>query len=94
MIKFEDLTFGPCFNPRLTGEQAIFYFDNNRGVSVVRSDFSYGGDQGMYEAVEIRWCGPFQFELMSDVTGYLTPEQVTDYMKELQEKPPREHKIH
>ena len=47
MITFKDLDFHPMQTE--LGIQARTYFSNGYGVSVIRSPFSYGGNQELYE---------------------------------------------
>ena len=61
-------------------------FDNGYEVSVVKSQYSYGGDKGLYELAvfkdgEITYATP----ITDDVIGYLRPEDVTDVMTKIQQ---------
>ena len=78
MKTFKDLEFKP--KQSLTGgKQAIMEFDNGHKISVV------GGGVGLYGD------GINTFEIWrscdSDVKGYLTPEEITEEMLELQNLP-------
>jgi hypothetical protein len=94
-MKFEDLTFE--HNKYMNGEQAVHMFDNYYGVSVVRGQYTYGGKKGLYELAVIH-MGPedkestimYDTPITDDVIGYLTPEGVTDIMKQVKELPTRE----
>lgn len=60
-------------------------FDNGYEVSVVRSEYSYGGNKGLYELAifkdgEICYDTP----ITDDVIGYLRPEDVTDVMERVE----------
>ena len=84
MKTFKDLNFQP--HPGGGGEMAREHFDNGYGVSVVRSQFSYGGKQGLYELAvlkddEIHYENPIA---NGDVVGYLRPEDVSDAMLVIQ----------
>jgi hypothetical protein len=72
---FKDLKFYP-HKSGLGGQQAIMKFDNGHRISVV------GGGIGLYGD------GINTFEIWrscdGDVKGYLTPEEVTEEMVELQ----------
>ena len=61
-------------------------FENGYGVSVIRHDNSYGGEQGLYELAIIK-DGDIVYDtpITDDVIGYLTPEEVTRYMVKIQE---------
>lgn len=71
---FKDLEFKPHRNG--LGKQAIMGFDNGHRISVV------GGGIGLYGD------GVNTFEIWrscdGDVKGYLTPEEITEEMLELQ----------
>ena len=61
-------------------------FDNGYEVSVVKSQYTYGGDKGLYELAvfkdgEITYATP----ITDDVIGYLRPEDVTDVMAKIQQ---------
>lgn len=88
MNTFADLQFKQKDEPGL-GVQAREDYQNGYGVSVVRGRYTYGGDQGLYELAvmhfgELCYLSP----VTSDVIGYLTPEQVTLRMAEVQALPP------
>jgi len=60
-------------------------FDNGYEVSVVKSEYTYGGKDGLYELAifkdgEICYDTP----ITNDVIGYLTTEEVTDLMEQIQ----------
>ena len=61
-------------------------FDNGYEASVVKSDYTYGGKNGLYELAvfkdgEICYDTP----ITDDVIGYLRPEDVTDVMTKIQQ---------
>ena len=61
-------------------------FDNGYEVSVVKSPYTYGGDNGLYELAvfkdgEITYATP----ITDDVIGYLRPEDVTEVMAKIQQ---------
>jgi hypothetical protein len=61
-------------------------FDNGYEVSVVKSEYTYGGSNGLYELAvfkdgEICYDTP----ITDDVIGYLRPEDVTDVMAKIQQ---------
>jgi hypothetical protein len=93
-MKFEDLTFEN--NKYMMGEHAFHMFPNYYGVSVIRGQYTYGGKKGRYEIAVIH-MGPNDTEstimydtpITNDVIGYLTPEDVTDIMKQVSELPIR-----
>lgn len=83
-MKFSDLQFyaqtkGPY------GYQALAFFPNGYGVSVVRSPMSYGGPEGLYELAVLKgdkdaWILTYETEVTDDVLGYLTESDVEMYM--------------
>ena len=68
------------------GAQIIFKFDNGLGASVVRHDFSYGSDRGLFEVGAIEFDGDDNWDLTyetpggGDVVGNLTPAEVQDLL--------------
>jgi hypothetical protein len=60
-------------------------FDNGYEVSVVKSQYSYGGEKGLYELAIFKdgeIC--YDTDITGDVIGYLRPEDVTDVMEKIQ----------
>lgn len=60
-------------------------FDNGYEVSVVKSEYTYGGKDGLYELAvfkngEICYDTP----ITDDVIGYLRPEDVTKVIQKIQ----------
>ena len=93
-MKFEDLTFT---NDGYNEIYAHHIFDNHYGVSIIKTPYSYGGKEGLYElAILVMKPGDKYSELCydtpitNDVMGYLTPEDITDIMKQVSELPTRE----
>jgi hypothetical protein len=84
MKTFSDLQFGP--HPAGNGVQAIIQFTNGFGASVVKTPYSYGGSQGKYELAvtdsDGRLC--YSTEVTNDVVGYLSPDEVTEYLRQIQ----------
>lgn len=84
MKSFKDLNFEP--HPGGDGVMVWEHFENGYGVSVVRTEFTYGGKQGLYELAvlkdgEIHYDNPVA---KGDVVGYLRPEDVSDAMLVIQ----------
>ena len=84
MKTFKDLNFES--HPASNGIMAREHFDNGYGVSVVRTEFSYGGKTGLYELAvlkdgEIHYDNPIA---NGDVVGYLREEDVSDAMLVIQ----------
>jgi hypothetical protein len=62
-------------------------FENGYGVSVVSHTYSYGGKDGLFEIAVLDKDGDLTYDtpVTNDVIGYLTEEDVTDVMKQVQE---------
>ena len=61
-------------------------FDNGWSVSVVKGQYTYGGDKGLYELAVFK-DGEIHYDndvANGDVVGYLRPEDVTDVMIKIQ----------
>jgi hypothetical protein len=85
MKTFKDLEFKPpSFN---NGVVSRTFFDNGYGVSVVKHDYSYGGDKGLYELAVLNENGDLTYDtpITEDVIGWLRPEDVTDVMIKVQQ---------
>ena len=61
-------------------------FDNGYEVSVVKSEYTYGGSTGLYELAVFK-DGDICYDtpITDDVIGYLRPEDVTDVMAKVQQ---------
>ena len=87
MKTFNDLVFQPHPNfGHAGGVQARLDFDNGFGVSVVKSQYTYGGDKGLYELAVFK-DGNITYDtpITNDVIGYLRPMDVTDVMEKIQQ---------
>lgn len=85
MKTFNDITFKahPFYQDGLVSRT---YFDNGYGVSVVKHDKSYGGNEGLYELAvllgeELHYDNSVA---NGDVVGWLKPDEVTDLMMTIQ----------
>lgn len=88
MKTFKDLVFNEHPNlGHIGGVQARIEFDNGYGASVVRSQYTYGGDRGLYELAVFGKDGHITYDtpITNDVIGYLRPEDVTDVMEKIQQ---------
>ena len=88
MKTFEDLEFEQLNDaPYMVGKKSRMHFDNGFGVSVVSHNHSYGVCDGLYEVAVLDKDGVLTYEtpVTSDVIGYLSEEDVTDVMKQVQE---------
>ena len=86
MKTFKDIEFKPNPMGEDFGIVSRTQFDNGYEASVVKSDYTYGGKNGLYELAvfkdgEICYDTP----ITDDVIGYLRPEDVTDVMAKIQE---------
>ena len=83
-MKFEDLEFKPMLNH----DNGIFVrveFPNGYGASIIKSPYSYGGSQDLYElAVLYDNMINYDTEITNDVLGYLTPEDVTKLLERIE----------
>ena len=85
MITFDDLDFKDMENTYYGGVQARIQFPNGYGASVVRHQFSYGGPDGLYELAVTKdnnLC--YDTPITNDVEGYLTPNDVTELLEQIQ----------
>lgn len=88
MKTFEDLKFEQLNDaPYMVGKKSRMQFDNGFGVSVVSHTYSYGGRDGLYEVAVLDSNNQLTYDtsVTNDVLGYLTEEDVTDVMKQVQE---------
>lgn len=87
MKTFNDLKFKP--HPHVGGVISRIVFDNGFGASVVKTDFSYGGKDGLYELAVIDKGGEVTYStpVSSDVVGYLSEDEVTGLLEQIQQLP-------
>lgn len=83
MKTFNDLDFNQ--HPIGNGVQAKMTFKNNRGVSVVKFNGSYGYPN-LWELAVLSEDGELDYTtpVTDDVLGYLTEDDVTQAMKEVE----------
>jgi len=74
------------------GTQVVHRFENNFGASVIQHDFSYGGDEGLYELAVVSFADKtndydlnYSTEVADDVLGYLSEEDVKDYLNKIEQ---------
>jgi hypothetical protein len=85
MKTFNDLEFTQL-DPFMNGVQSRVLFENGYGASVVKHEYSYGGRDGLYELAVIKddnLC--YDTPVTSDVEGYLSEDDVTELLKQIQE---------
>jgi hypothetical protein len=81
-LKFTDRPSHPM------GEQATAFFPNGYGASVIRGPASYGGDEGLYELAVLKGSAEdfnldYTTPLTDDVLGHLSPEDVTEALRQI-----------
>jgi hypothetical protein len=86
MKTFNDLEFVP-HAAGMGGVMSRIQFENGFGASVVKTDYTYGGDKGLYELAVLDSEGNLTYatSVTDDVIGYLRPEDVTDVMVKIQQ---------
>ena len=86
MKKFEDLEFDKLTDPFMSGVRSRMMFENGFGVSVVSHTYSYGGKDGLFEVAVLDKDGDLTYNtpVTNNVVGYLTPDEVTEIMEEVQ----------
>jgi len=69
-------------------ERYVFQFPNGYGASVIRSPYSYGGPDGLYELAVLK-NGKINYKtpITDDVVGWLTPDEVTELLGQIQALP-------
>ena len=73
------------------GRQVLHKFENGFGASVVQHEFSYGGDEGLFELGVIKfesedeWHLNYSTSVTDDVLGYLTEEDVQDLLTKIEQ---------
>lgn len=84
MKTFNDLQFEK--NYTLGGVKSRMFFENGYGVSVIRNQYSYGGESGLYELAVLNKDGKIVYDtpITHDVLGWLSKEEVTSTMEKVQ----------
>ncbi len=87
---FADLQFKPHPSLHVSGVQAGVIYPNGYGASIVCTDMSYGGEEGLYELAVLKMedeededgdkCSKicYDTDITNDVLGWLTKEEVTE----------------
>lgn len=79
----------------LGGEMYRIFFQNGYGASIVKFRTSpgfggsYGVEQGLYELAVLKgsregWSLTYETPITNDVIGHLTPEEVGEYINQVQ----------
>jgi hypothetical protein len=86
MKQFKDLEFVP-HAAGMGGVMSRIQFENGFGASVVKTDYTYGGDKGLYELAVFGMDGHITYDtpITNDVIGYLRDIDVTDVMEKIQQ---------
>ncbi len=87
-MTFDDLKFGPR-KSGLSGVQAIVFFSNGYGASVIKGLGSYGAGDDLYELGVLKtdedgWDLCYDTEITDDVLGHLTPEDITSLLERIE----------
>jgi hypothetical protein len=83
-MTFNDLTFLP--STYADGVHAMVTFDNGYGASIVKTDRSYGGKEGLYElAVLFDGLISYDTPITNDVIGFLTEDEVTELLQKIED---------
>lgn len=71
------------------GYKKVYKFGNGYGASVVCSQFSYGGDKGLFEVAVLDMAGNIVYDtpVTGDVVGYLDFDGVAKTLQEIQNLP-------
>ena len=69
-------------NPLHGGIQYHFKAKNGYGASIVRHDFSYGNERGLWEVAILDKDGSITYDtpITSDVLGYLNEKEVNEVL--------------
>ena len=89
MKTFNDLKFNLHPNHAFN-TQAVMFFDNGYGISVITGKCAYSNDENPYECAIIKgnkekWNIVYDTPITNDVIGYCDEDKVTEIMKQIQE---------
>jgi hypothetical protein len=84
MKTFNDLEFKPRI--LMGGIISRITFENGYGASVVKGEHTYGGKDGLYELAVLDKDGKLCYDtpVTDDVEGYLSEDEVTKLMEQIQ----------
>lgn len=85
MKTFKDLKFNTHPNEPYMSQQALMDFDNGFGISVVNGKGAYCDDETYEIAVLKDGEITYDTHITNDVIGYLSPQEITEIMKDIQE---------
>ena len=78
------------------GVQKLYFFDNDYGASVVRHEFSYGSESGLWELAVLKYTGEgdrenfahwdltYDTPITGDVLGCLTEGEIESLLDQIQ----------
>jgi hypothetical protein len=86
MRTFKDLEFKENDTHMNSGIFSTMMFENGYGVSVIRTQMSYGNKEGLFELAVLDSTGDITYDtpITSDVLGWLTEDDVSRVMGEVQ----------
>ena len=70
-------------NSNETGQRARIHFKNGHQLSVIRGEYSYGGDEGLFEIMPDDDSFFDEDDCGDTVLGYLTAERVKYYINKI-----------
>jgi hypothetical protein len=85
MKTFKDLEFKP-HAAGMGGVMSRIIFENGYGASVVQTDYTYGGKDGLYELAVLDKDGKLCYDtpVTDDVEGHLSEDDVTKLLEQIQ----------
>lgn len=83
----KDIIIKPVSNN--SGTQIVIFFPNDYGASIIKSPFTYGGDEGLFEIAVIRgnkdgWELCYDTPITNDVLGYLNSDDINKYLEQIE----------
>ena len=71
------------------GTQIVIFFPNGYGASVIKTPFTYGGDEGLFEIAVIKgnrdgWELCYDTPITNDVLGYLNSDDINKYLEQIE----------
>ena len=80
------------FKPHQDGIRAIHKFANGYSASVIQTSFSYGGEDGRYELAVLSPLGYLDYStpVTDDVRGFLTQDDVTRLLQQIESLPQKD----
>lgn len=68
-----------------SGDQYKFSFENGYGASVIQHEYSYGGNEGLWELAVLDFAGDLTYdtEITDNVIGYLNEREVEELLNRI-----------